>query len=87
MRVDPQELAEQRVEALAGAVRVAGSAAIAGSDPEVAVGPELKLAPIVVATRVGIERTIRWTAGIAVSPLGAARYSAIVIAPFGLRAV
>ena len=50
-RVDPQDLAERRREALgvaARAVLIAGPAAVAGADVEQAVGPELELPAVVV---------------------------------------
>ena len=48
VHVDPQQLAQQRVESLAHVERVAARPAIAGADVEVAVGPEGDPAAVVI---------------------------------------
>ena len=49
--VDPQELAEERLEALGTVARVAGAAAVARPDVEVAVGAEGEHPAVVVRER------------------------------------
>src|SRR5207244_10891018 len=51
VHVDPQDLAEQRLEVLSVALRIALAAAIAQADVEKTVGPESELAAIVVVKR------------------------------------
>src|SRR2546429_395646 len=51
--VDPEDLAEQRVQALCPIARVAGASAVAQGDVQEAVGSERELAAIVVGIRLG----------------------------------
>jgi hypothetical protein len=51
MRIDPEELARQRVQILAIEVRITRAATVTGTNPEIPVRPELQLAAVVVPTR------------------------------------
>src|SRR5207248_8601954 len=51
VHVDPQDLAEQRLQVLSVALRIALAAAVAQADVEKTVGPESELAAIVVVER------------------------------------
>ena len=51
VHVDPQDLAEQRLQVLSVALRIALAAAVAQADVEEPVGPESELAAIVVVER------------------------------------